>query len=52
MARTNNLVECWNCGKTYDLDDHERCPDCSKYYSENNPIDDDLYFNSDWELDD
>ncbi len=27
----DRLYECWNCGRTYDLDESEYCPKCGEY---------------------
>lgn len=32
-------IECWNCGRNYDPDEHEVCPSCEEH-PKNNP---DLY---------
>jgi Zn finger protein HypA/HybF involved in hydrogenase expression len=36
MARIgDNTIECWNCGKDYDEDEHEQCPACEAYHDDN-----------------
>lgn len=31
------MRECWNCGRSYNPDEHENCPSCGEY-PENNPL--------------
>jgi hypothetical protein len=31
----DTVVECWNCGKSYDIEDHEVCPFCGEHRHDN-----------------
>ena len=36
MSKPSLMVDCWNCGRSYSSDEHEACPSCDEYPS-NNP---------------
>lgn len=33
MTLKDQMVDCWNCGRNYNSDEHEACPSCGEYAS-------------------
>lgn len=41
---STNIIECWDCGEEYDLNEYNYCPNCDAF-----PDEDEGHYDNDWE---